>query len=196
MLRALPSGFVNQGLRFCAGQMKALASRFGEIASDKFTKPLLRPLGLHQVQPFARFTGPSFGAISSDSSMRYTVPPRSGQYQQEQKSIATFAGQRKFCLPEPDLDGGFGTGLCFAMPGKNLTRSPNPMADFVRDALHANRLMDAYGTRPPYQRNDYLGWINRAKRDATKQKRLNPMLDELRAGDCYMGMAWGGTRRD
>ncbi|HSH04861.1 MAG TPA: YdeI/OmpD-associated family protein, partial [Anaerolineae bacterium] len=38
------------------------------------------------------------------------------------------------------------------------------------------------------QQNDYLGWINRAKRPATKQKRLNQMLDELEQGGVYMKM--------
>ena len=33
----------------------------------------------------------------------------------------------------------------------------------------------------PYQRNDYLGWIARARREATFQKRLAQMLDELEA---------------
>jgi uncharacterized protein YdeI (YjbR/CyaY-like superfamily) len=47
-----------------------------------------------------------------------------------------------------------------------------------------------YRERPPYQRNDYLMWINQAKLDATRQKRLARMLAELRSGNAYMGMAW------
>ena len=43
----------------------------------------------------------------------------------------------------------------------------------------AARLRAAYEARPPYQRNDYLGWISRAKQDDTKQRRLAQMLDEL-----------------
>ena len=50
--------------------------------------------------------------------------------------------------------------------------------------------MEAYRARPPYQRNDYLGWIARAKRDDTKARRLAQMLDELARGDRYMKMAW------
>jgi len=38
--------------------------------------------------------------------------------------------------------------------------------------------------------NDYLGWISRARREDTRQKRLSQMLNELRAHDCYMKMAW------
>jgi len=65
-----------------------------------------------------------------------------------------------------------------------------PMPEFFRDALNARGLMDAYLSRPPYQRNDYIGWVNRAKRAETKQKRLNQMLDELKNGGLYMNMKW------
>lgn len=64
------------------------------------------------------------------------------------------------------------------------------MPPFVRSALEGGGLMDAYRRRPPYQQNDYVGWIVGAKRDATRQKRLAQMLDELRQGDRYMNMAW------
>lgn len=71
-----------------------------------------------------------------------------------------------------------------------MKRPENPMPAFVRTALEANGLMGRYKQRPWYQRNDYLGWICRAKREETKSKRLHQMLDELRAGDVYMRMAW------
>ncbi len=64
------------------------------------------------------------------------------------------------------------------------------MPAYVKKALSDAKLMDAYSTRPPYQRNDYLGWINRAVREETKQKRLKQMLTELKRGDVYMKMAW------
>lgn len=67
------------------------------------------------------------------------------------------------------------------------------MPDFVMAALESEGLAAAYASRPPYQRNDYLGWIARAKRDATRDKRLRQMLDELAAGDTYMGMVWRGA---
>ena len=67
-----------------------------------------------------------------------------------------------------------------------------PMPDFFRDAINARGLMDAYLARPDYQRNDYIGWINRAKLETTKQKRLNQMLDELERGGVYMRMKWNG----
>ncbi|WP_246787584.1 YdeI/OmpD-associated family protein [Bradyrhizobium sp. CCBAU 53421] len=43
--------------------------------------------------------------------------------------------------------------------------------------------------RPAYQRNDYLHWIGRSIRDATRRKRIDQMLEELKAGGVYMGMA-------
>jgi uncharacterized protein YdeI (YjbR/CyaY-like superfamily) len=76
----------------------------------------------------------------------------------------------------------------FVMIG--LKRPKNPMPPAVRDALNERGLMDAYLARPPYQQNDYLGWIAHAKLEATKTKRLNQMLDELEDGGVYMKMAW------
>ena len=73
-----------------------------------------------------------------------------------------------------------------------LKRAQNPMPDFVGAALKKEGLTGAYAARPPYQRKDYLGWIARAKRDATIAKRLQQMLDELAAGNAYMGMKWQG----
>ena len=70
-----------------------------------------------------------------------------------------------------------------------------PMPDFVREALEAHHLLEAYEARPPYQRNDYLGWIARAKREDTRQRRVAQMLNELRRGDLYMKMPWGGRKQ-
>jgi uncharacterized protein YdeI (YjbR/CyaY-like superfamily) len=72
----------------------------------------------------------------------------------------------------------------------NLKRSIQPMPDFVRRALESRSLMAAYESRPPYQRNDYLWWINKAKQQDTKEKRLAKMLSELEARSGYMGMKW------
>jgi len=69
-------------------------------------------------------------------------------------------------------------------------RPRHPMPDFVRAALTARGLMDQYRARPPYQRNDYIGWIARAKTEITRLKRLNQMLDELERGGVYMKMKW------
>ena len=73
-----------------------------------------------------------------------------------------------------------------------LKRALNPMPENVRAALKERGLTAAYDARPDYQRNDYLGWIARAKRDDTKAKRLDQMLDELERGGVYMNMVWRG----
>jgi uncharacterized protein YdeI (YjbR/CyaY-like superfamily) len=77
----------------------------------------------------------------------------------------------------------------------NLKRPRHPMPEFVKTALEERGLMEAYRERPAYQQNDYLGWINRAKRQATKEKRLAQMLDELARGDVYMKMDWRPKRK-
>lgn len=64
------------------------------------------------------------------------------------------------------------------------------MPEFMREALEARSVMEAYNARPPYQRNDYIGWITRAKRIETQEKRFNQMLEELEKGDVYMKMEW------
>jgi hypothetical protein len=71
-----------------------------------------------------------------------------------------------------------------------IERPHHPMLDAVREALEERGLMEAYRSRPPYQQNDYLGWIEQAKQPETREKRLNQMLDELEQGDVYMRMAW------
>ena len=77
-----------------------------------------------------------------------------------------------------------------AKKATRLRRALNPMPDDVRAALVEQELVDAYEERPPYQRNDYLGWIGRAKRAETRERRLNQMLDELEHGNRYMKMVW------
>jgi uncharacterized protein YdeI (YjbR/CyaY-like superfamily) len=64
------------------------------------------------------------------------------------------------------------------------------MPEDVRAAIDGRGLMGAYWERPPYQQNDYLGWIERASRPETRQKRLGQMLEELAGGELYMNMAW------
>ena len=71
-----------------------------------------------------------------------------------------------------------------------MTRARHPMPDFVADS---QGLREAYDARPPYQRNDYVGWISRAKKMETKLRRLEQMLEELEAGDRYMKMEWKGS---
>ena len=74
-------------------------------------------------------------------------------------------------------------------------RPRNAMPVDVRRALLAAGLMMKYRQRPPYQRNDYLGWIRRAKRPATRQKRMQQMLEELSRGHSYMKMSYRPAAR-
>jgi len=71
-----------------------------------------------------------------------------------------------------------------------LKRPLHAMPPFVSQALQRGGLLRAWRSRPAYQRNDYLGWIGRAKREETRKRRLAQMLEELRAGDRYMKMPW------
>ncbi len=75
-----------------------------------------------------------------------------------------------------------------------LTRNRNPMPAFVRQSLVERKLLKTFDERPAYQQNDYLGWISRARRDDTKRRRLEQMLDELSEGDVYMKMACRSRR--
>nr|WP_210205631.1 YdeI/OmpD-associated family protein [Pseudaminobacter salicylatoxidans] len=76
-----------------------------------------------------------------------------------------------------------------------LSRAINPMPETIRLALSERGLMTAYEARPDYQRNDYLGWIARARLSSTQEKRLRQMLEELARGDVYMNMAWRPRKR-
>jgi uncharacterized protein YdeI (YjbR/CyaY-like superfamily) len=76
------------------------------------------------------------------------------------------------------------------MVGSELRRKRYAMPDYVRDALIRNSLMQAYKVRPSYQQNDYVGWITRAARDATRRRRVAQMLEELARGDRYMKMPY------
>ena len=73
-----------------------------------------------------------------------------------------------------------------------LKRAVHPVPEDVRQRLDAEGLWAAYRARPPYQQNDYIGWIARAARAGTRQKRLDQMVSELRDGRLYMGMKHAG----
>ncbi|NLO82342.1 MAG: YdeI/OmpD-associated family protein [Clostridiales bacterium] len=76
------------------------------------------------------------------------------------------------------------------MDTSRLKRKINPMPEDIEERLIKENLMDAYKSRPPYQQNDYLGWILKAKRPETREKRIVQMIEELRSGDRYMGMKY------
>lgn len=69
-------------------------------------------------------------------------------------------------------------------------RPRHPMPSDVSERLESSGTRGAYDDRPPYQRNDYLIWIDEGKTPATRDKRIGQMIDELRRGDVYMKMAW------
>ncbi|MCJ7679637.1 MAG: YdeI/OmpD-associated family protein [Candidatus Aminicenantes bacterium] len=71
-----------------------------------------------------------------------------------------------------------------------LKRPCYPMPDEIKQALERNGLIEVYQSRPPYQQNDYIGWIMRAKKDETKRGRLTQMLKELQSNDAYMKMPY------
>ncbi len=74
-------------------------------------------------------------------------------------------------------------------------RERHPMPGLVKKALAARGLTAAYRARPPYQQNDYLGWIANAKTPATQARRLAQMLDELERGGVYMRMRHEASAR-
>jgi uncharacterized protein YdeI (YjbR/CyaY-like superfamily) len=69
-------------------------------------------------------------------------------------------------------------------------RPRHPMPDDIRNLLTREGVMAAYNARPPYQQNDYIGWITRARRPETRQKRIEQMLEVLKAGNAYMKMPY------
>ena len=76
------------------------------------------------------------------------------------------------------------------MDTSKMTRRVYDIPDYVAAALDESGLWERYRARPPYQRNDYIGWITRGKREETRQKRLTQMLEELQSGDAYMGRGY------
>lgn len=74
-------------------------------------------------------------------------------------------------------------------------RPVQPMPGDVLEELERRSLLAAYEERPFYQRNDYLSWIGRAQKPATRRKRLDQMLAELELGGVYMGMDHPPSRR-
>ncbi|MSP78734.1 MAG: hypothetical protein EXR67_04175 [Dehalococcoidia bacterium] len=65
---------------------------------------------------------------------------------------------------------------------KGRTRPTLTMSPEIRATFQKAGLMKVYEARPYYQRNGYLSWIAEGKQEATRQKRVVRMLDELREG--------------
>jgi uncharacterized protein YdeI (YjbR/CyaY-like superfamily) len=77
-----------------------------------------------------------------------------------------------------------------------MKRQRYPMPEYIRQALDDNNVTSDYVARPEYQKNDYIGWIERAKRQETKAKRLKQMVDELKIGGIYMKMKHPASIKD
>ncbi len=71
---------------------------------------------------------------------------------------------------------------------KLVKRNRYDMPEYIEKQLLEYGVMEDYLQRPAYQRNDYIGWIERAKREETKKKRIDQMLEELKKGGVYMKM--------
>jgi len=69
-----------------------------------------------------------------------------------------------------------------------LKRQKHKMPPDIKRALISNKVLCDYSSRPPYQQNDYIGWITSAKLPATRTKRLEQMIKELKVGGVYMNM--------
>jgi uncharacterized protein YdeI (YjbR/CyaY-like superfamily) len=76
-----------------------------------------------------------------------------------------------------------------------VIRPRYPMPDDVAKAMKSAGLRWQYDARPNYQRNDYIGWIERARTAQTRTKRLAQMLDELQRGGVYMKMPHPASAR-
>ena len=88
-------------------------------------------------------------------------------------------------------------GLFRERPGpRHAHKLSEEVMDFIKQALKENGLMHDYLERPAYQQNDYIGWINHAKLETTKLKRLAQMLDELEQGGIYMKMDHPASRKN
>ena len=81
------------------------------------------------------------------------------------------------------------------MDTSRMTRPVHDIPAFIVAALDKSGLWECYRARPPYQRNDYIRWITRGKREETRIKRLTQMLEELQKGDAYMGMAYNAVKK-
>ncbi len=70
----------------------------------------------------------------------------------------------------------------------NLKREIYPLPEDIHQLLKETQVLEAYKNRPDFQKNDYIGWIGRAKRKETREKRIEQMITELKGGKKYMNM--------
>ena len=80
------------------------------------------------------------------------------------------------------------------MDFSKLKRIIQPMPEDVLQRLLQEDIIAVYQQRPAYQQNDYLAWFLQAKKQQTRQKRIDQMVQELRNGHQYMGMKYHERR--
>ena len=73
-------------------------------------------------------------------------------------------------------------------------REQHTMPSHIAAALKSSGLRADYNARPAYQRDNYIGWIDRAKTSGTRIERLEQMLTELAQGGIYMGKEHKASR--
>lgn len=76
-----------------------------------------------------------------------------------------------------------------------LKRPRLPLPEDVRQALELSDLMGAFEARPDFQRDGYIGWIVESRREFMRRKRIGQLLEELEAGNSYLGKEWSGARK-
>lgn len=159
--------------------------------------------------PTFKYHGPlvAFAAFKDHLSFFVMSTSVANAYRDQLEGYDTSKGTIRFQPDEP-LPASLVKGLVKARIEENMKsegkagrrtharRPRHPMPDYLKRALEDRGLTGAYDERPPYQRNDYVGWITRARQEATRQRRLDQMLDELERGDAYMNMPYKpATRR-
>ena len=69
-----------------------------------------------------------------------------------------------------------------------LKRKLNALPEPLQMTMQEYGVLEDFYQRPAYQQNDYIAWIERAKKPQTREKRIRQMLDELEQGGVYMKM--------
>ncbi len=75
-------------------------------------------------------------------------------------------------------------------PKEILKKPVLKLSDRIKNRLLTENVLKEYEERPFYQRNDYIHWIESAKREETFEKRIQQMIDELKDGNTYMKMEY------
>lgn len=140
----------------------------------------------------------AFAAFKDHLSFFVMSPPVMEAHEKDLRGLNTSKGGIRFTADEP-LPTALVKKLVKARIEENrqgrgpyaqrkpaVRRERHPMPDYIEKELEGRGLMEAYKRRPPYQQNDYVGWITSARQEATRQKRLDQMLEELESGHGYM----------